>query len=63
MEWVLQVVDEIDDAIGIVRHGWFGICARFDVPVGAVLAAAAATAGSALRTGGSTGPAHGVNDP
>lgn len=22
MEWVLQVVDEIDDAIAVVRHGW-----------------------------------------
>jgi len=24
MEWVLQVVDEIDDAIAIVRHRWLG---------------------------------------
>jgi len=29
MEWVLQVVDEIDDAIGVVRHGWLGIYAQF----------------------------------
>ncbi len=25
MEWMLQVVDEIDDAIGAMRHGWDGI--------------------------------------
>jgi hypothetical protein len=24
MEWVLQVVDEIDDAIAVLRHGWLG---------------------------------------
>jgi hypothetical protein len=24
MEWVLQVVDEIDDAIAMLRHGWLG---------------------------------------
>jgi hypothetical protein len=28
MEWVLQVVDEIDDAIGVVRHSWLGVYAR-----------------------------------
>jgi hypothetical protein len=25
MEWMLQVVDEFDDAIGAVRHHWFGL--------------------------------------
>jgi hypothetical protein len=24
MEWVLQVADEIDDAIAMLRHGWLG---------------------------------------
>jgi hypothetical protein len=24
MEWMLQVVDEMDDAIGAARHRWFG---------------------------------------
>jgi hypothetical protein len=24
MEWVLQVVDEIDDAVAMLRHGWLG---------------------------------------
>jgi hypothetical protein len=28
MEWVLQVVDEIDDAIGVVRHSWLGVYAQ-----------------------------------
>jgi hypothetical protein len=28
MEWVLQVVDEIDDAIAIVRHGCSGLNTR-----------------------------------
>jgi hypothetical protein len=27
MEWMLQVVDEIDDAIGVVRHSWLGVYA------------------------------------
>jgi hypothetical protein len=31
MEWVLQVVDEIDDAIGVVRHGWLGVYAQIAV--------------------------------
>jgi hypothetical protein len=43
MEWVLQVVDEIDDAIGIVRHGWLGIHAQFAVLFAAVLTAAASS--------------------
>jgi hypothetical protein len=42
MEWVLQVVDEIDDAIGVLRHGWLGIRAQIAVLLGSVLAAAAA---------------------
>ena len=25
MEWMLQVVDEIDDAIGAVKHRWLGL--------------------------------------
>ena len=52
MEWVLQVVDEIDDAIGVLRHGWLGIRAQIGVLLAAMLAAAAATgtAGATLRT-------------
>jgi hypothetical protein len=52
MEWVLQLVDEIDDAIGVLRHGWLGIRAQIGVLLAAMLAAAAATgiAGATLRT-------------
>ena len=32
MEWVLQVADEVDDAFGVLRHGWLGLVAE----VGAV---------------------------
>jgi hypothetical protein len=50
MEWMLQVVDEIDDAIGILRHCWLGAAAEFPVFLagGAGLGAAGATA---LQTG------------
>lgn len=40
MEWVLQVVDEIDDAIGAVRHGWDGVHAETGVLWGGGIAAA-----------------------
>ncbi len=25
MEWLLQVVDEFDDALSAARHGWLGV--------------------------------------
>jgi hypothetical protein len=28
MEWVLQFVDEIDDALSMLRHGWLGLQVR-----------------------------------
>ncbi len=28
MEWVLQIADEIDDAFGLLRHGWLGLVAE-----------------------------------
>jgi hypothetical protein len=36
MEWVLQVADEFDDAVGMLRHRSLGLAAE----VGAVLLAA-----------------------
>jgi hypothetical protein len=45
MEWVLQVVDEIDDAIGAMRHGWVG----FTAPIGMLVS----SFGAALRIRGS----------
>ena len=52
MEWVLQVVDEIDDAIGVMRHGWLGIHAQIGVLLAAMRPAAAATGtvGATRRT-------------
>lgn len=33
MEWVLQVVDEIDDAIATVRHWWLGAVSAVSAPL------------------------------
>jgi hypothetical protein len=47
MEWVLQVVDEFDDACSAFRHGWMGIASELGIPafagagLGSVLAALA----------------------
>ena len=49
MEWMLQVADEIDDAVWAMRHSCVGLIARFDVPLGALLTAAASATGEALR--------------
>jgi hypothetical protein len=46
MEWVLQVVDEIDDAIAMIRHGWLGAHAHFGKLAGGLAAATAAAAAS-----------------
>jgi len=27
MEWVLQVADEVDDMLGMLRHRWLGVAA------------------------------------
>jgi hypothetical protein len=35
MEWVLQVADEFDDALGALRHRWLG----FNAEIGASLSA------------------------
>ena len=37
MEWMLQVVDEIDDAIGALRHCSLGVAAEFGLLVSASL--------------------------
>jgi hypothetical protein len=37
MEWVLQVVDEVDDAICAARHHWLGLHAGFGVMWAAAL--------------------------
>jgi len=35
MEWVLQVADEVDDAVAAIRHRWLGLHGE----MGALLAA------------------------
>ena len=47
MEWVLQVVDEIDDAIAIVRYRWLGV----PVHIGALAGGLAAATASAVAAG------------
>lgn len=29
MEWMLQLVDEVDDAVGAVKHRWLGLAIEF----------------------------------
>jgi hypothetical protein len=31
MEWMLQVADELDDAVGVLRFGWSGLIAEVAV--------------------------------
>ncbi len=48
MEWVLQVVDELDDLLGAARHGWLGLTAELDALALVGIGIGAAVAGSAL---------------
>ena len=48
MEWVLQVVDEVDDAFGLLRHHWLGLAAELGSPILAGAGIAAGLAGCAL---------------
>jgi len=57
MEWVLKVVDEFDDAVGTLRHGWLGLHAEIGallfagIGIGAVVAAPAVGAEPAIVGG------------
>jgi hypothetical protein len=31
MEWMLQVADELDDAVGVLTFGWSGLVAEIGV--------------------------------
>ena len=42
---MLQVVDEFDDAFGVLRHGWLGLIAEIGEPSLAGLGLGAAVAG------------------
>ena len=48
MEWMLQVADELDDALGALRHGWSGLMAEIGALVLAALGLAAAFVGLKL---------------
>jgi hypothetical protein len=48
MEWMLQVVDELDDALGVLRHGCLGLMAEIGEPMLAVATLVAAVAGHRL---------------
>jgi hypothetical protein len=49
MEWVLQVVDEIDDAIAIVRHRWLGAHVHIGMLAGGLAAATAAAVTASFK--------------
>lgn len=49
MEWMLQVVDEVDDAICVVKHRWLGL--RIELGVLLLLGIASAAVGTALAVG------------
>ena len=44
MEWMLQVADEIDDAVAMLRHRWLGTHAQIGKLAGDLAAAAASAA-------------------
>jgi hypothetical protein len=48
MEWMLQVVDELDDVLGLLRHGYLGVAAGLDSRMLAGAGTAAALAGCTL---------------
>ena len=48
MEWMLQVADELDDIVGLLRHGWLGLAAEIGALLLASGAIAADLAGRAL---------------
>jgi len=37
MEWVLQMVDEFDDAVGAIRHGCMGVTAEVGMLLGGTI--------------------------
>jgi hypothetical protein len=49
MEWVLQVVDEIDDAIAIVRYRWLGARVHIGTLAGGLAAATASAVAASFK--------------
>lgn len=58
MEWVLQVVDEIDDAIAIVRHRWLGTHVHIGALAGALAAVTTSAVAASLRARRTLGTAR-----
>jgi hypothetical protein len=52
MEWILQVIDEVDDALAALRHGWLG----FHVESGVALAAGLTMVAIAAALAAGTSP-------
>jgi hypothetical protein len=48
MEWMLQVADEMDDVVGLLRHGWLGVAAGLNSRMLAGAGTAVALAGCTL---------------
>jgi hypothetical protein len=48
MEWVLQLADEFDDALAVLRHGWLGVVGEFGAVSLAALGIGAQLAGPAM---------------
>jgi hypothetical protein len=48
MEWMLQVADEVDDVLGVLRHGWLGATAGLNSRMLAGAGTAVALAGCTL---------------
>jgi hypothetical protein len=51
MEWMLQMVDEVDDAVATLRHGWLGLYTEIGVFSAAGAAIAALARGCARAFG------------
>jgi hypothetical protein len=49
MEWVLQVADEIDDAVAMLRHGWLGAHVHIGKLAGGLAAATASAVAASFR--------------
>jgi hypothetical protein len=48
MEWVLQIADEVDDMLGMLRHRWLGVAAGLNSRMLAGAGTAVALAGCTL---------------
>jgi len=52
MEWMLQVIDEVDDAIGAFKHRWLGLGSEIGMPLVAGISMAVVGMAFAAHTNG-----------